>query len=273
MRFTARIFALGIAVILPAGMAVGQAVGMRLIEPKPLSEPARPKAQRVMPRKPAVQTVQPAAAQEPAPVAVKPPVPLRPSEMPAVPPRVSLVDGALTIVAENSTMADIITQLRAATGIKIETIGGPSGERVAARIGPAPIRDVILSLVQGSGYDFIILGVEGQPNAVERVILTPKSSGGAVTASAPQRGPSTYNTVYTPPQPEPTDDDGNEGFAPVAQPMPLPANSTPSEQPAVPGATQLGTNQPKTPEQLLEELRRMEELRNNPQGRPQRPPR
>lgn len=200
---------------------------------------------------------------------VRPAVPLRPSQMPAVPPSVSLDNGALTIVAENSTMADILTQLRAATGIKIETIGGPSGERVAARIGPAPVRDVILSLVQGSGYDFIILGVEGQPDAVERLILTPKTSGGVVTASAPQRPNSSFNAVYQAPQPEPTDDDGNEGFAPAPvatpnQPVPVDPASDPNN-PHNPGA--------KTPEQLLEELRRMEELRNNPQGRPPRPPR
>jgi len=241
------IFAVGIAVILLAGVAFGQA-----------GTPARRLAKKSSAKAPAPE-VQPVVEQKPAP----PPVPLRPSQMPAVPPRVSLENGALTIVAENSTMADIITQLRAATGIKIETVGGPSGERVAARIGPAPVRDVILSLVQGSGYDFIILGVEGQPNAVDRVILTPKTASGQVTASAPQRTPSTYNTVYTPPQPEPSDDDGNEGFAP--QPMPQPS---PSEQNAVPGS-----GPAKTPEQLLEELRRMEEQRNNPQGRPQRPPR
>ena len=261
MAMGKNIFALGTATLLLMGVALGQA-----------AKPAKR-----LEKKPAAKTA-PVAAEPPPVVEQKPPapaVPLRPSQMPAVPPRVILVDGALTIVAENSTMADIITQLRAATGIKIETIGGPSGERVAARIGPAPVRDVILSLVQGSGYDFIILGVEGQPNAVERVILTPKTASGAVAASAPpSRSSSGFNTVYTPSQPEPSDDDGNEGFAPAIQPQPLPANSNSSEQPVMPGAAQPpGANQPKTPEQLLEELRRMEEQRNNPQGRPQRPPR
>ncbi len=241
-------FAVTFAVVALAGVALGQAaIPAKRLAKKPVkaSVPAVVEA--------------PAAQRVPA----RPAVPLRPSQMPAVPPRVSLENGVLTIVAENSTMADILTQLRAATGIKIETVGGPSGERVAARIGPAPVRDVILSLVQGSGYDFIILGVEGQPDAVERVILTPKTAAGAVTASAPQRSSPGYNAVYQAPQPEPTDDDGNEGFAPAPMPQP-----NPSEQNAAPGS-----GPAKTPEQLLEELRRMEEQRNNPQGRPQRPPR
>ncbi|MEO5937118.1 MAG: hypothetical protein ABIP81_07880, partial [Terriglobales bacterium] len=131
MAFGKNIFALGTVSIFLMGVALGQTANpaKRVVKKPAKTASAVPAPQPVVESKP------------PAPA-----VPLRPSQMPAVPPRVSLVDGALTIVAENSTMADIITQLRAATGIKIETIGGPSGERVAARIGPAPIRDVILSL-------------------------------------------------------------------------------------------------------------------------------
>jgi hypothetical protein len=241
------------AVILLGGVALGQTANpAKRLAKKPLSTTPVPAAISAQP-----------AAEIP-----RPAVSLRPSQMPAVPPRVSLDNGALTIVAENSTMADVLTQLRAATGIKIETLGGPSGERIAARIGPAPVRDVILSLVQGSGYDFIILGVEGRPDAVERLILTPKASSGAVTASSPQRSYSGTNAVYSAPQPEPSDDDDNEGFAPAPTPM---AQPNPSEQNAAPGNVPPNPGQPRTPEQLLEELRRMEEQRNNP--RPQRPPR
>ncbi|HUQ50242.1 MAG TPA: hypothetical protein VM056_05965 [Terriglobales bacterium] len=189
-----------------------------------------------------------------------PQVPLRPSQMPSVSPRVSFQSGLLTIVAENSTMADVISQVRAATGVKIETMGGPSGERIAVKIGPAPLRDVILSLVQGSQYDFFILGVEGRPEEVSRVILTPKVAGGNVSASSsPRAGSMGGNAVYQPP-PDENEEDGNEGFAVPEQPQPTPIQ--PANQPnANPGA-------PKTPEQLLEELRRMEQQRNNPQVNP-----
>lgn len=240
-------------------MALGQAAVPRLATRKPAPAPA------AQPAQPA-----PVPVTEPEPQAVKPAVPLRPSQMPAVPPRVSYQNGQLTIVAENSTMADIIAQLRAATGIRIETIGGPSGDRVAARIGPAPVRDVILSLVQGSQYDFIILGVLGQPDAVERVILTPKVAGGNSPAPPPTRAARAFNTVYEAPPVETPVDDGNEGFAaPAPQPVVQPGQPNPQ---AVPNPND--PNAPaKTPEQLLEELRRMEEQRNNPQGRPQRPPR
>jgi len=242
--------------MLLTAVALGQAAVPRGTAKKPASSPA---AQPVQSGQPA-----PVPVSEPQPA--KPAVPLRPSQMAAVPARVSYANGMLTIVAENSTMADIIAQLRAATGIKIETVGGPSGDRVAARIGPAPVRDVILSLVQGSQYDFIILGVLGQPDAVERVILTPRVAGGNSPAPQPARAARAFNTVYEAPPVETPVDDDNEGFA---APAPQPAQPSPQ---GVPNPTD--PNAPaKTPEQLLEELRRMEEQRNNPQGRPQRPPR
>jgi hypothetical protein len=256
--------------ILLVALAGGQTLGAPLIVPRELSEPLKPQS-----RPPANQSAKksaakkaaaiPAAEPGPAPPQVKPPVPLRPSQMPAVPPRVSYQNGMLTIVAENSTMADVIAQVRSATGVKIETVGGPSGERIAARIGPAPVREVILSLVQGSQYDFIILGALNDPQAVERVILTPKV-GGSVSASAqPPRSTQPNQPIYQAPPMETSDDDGNEGFAaPAPQPQATPGQPGQPNDPNAPA---------KTPEQLLEELRRMEEQRNNPQGRPQRPPR
>jgi hypothetical protein len=243
---------------LMAGVATGQAAA-----PRASRLPAGQK--KPIAQKPAPVPAAPVVAEQ---LPEAPPVKLRPSQMPAVAPRVSYQSGILTIVAENSTMADVISQVRAATGIKIETVGGPSGERIAVRIGPAPVRDVLLSLVQGSQYDFIILGVEGQPNAVERMILTPKSGSGAIASAGAQRPAATGNAVYQAQPQEISDDEGNEGFA---APTPTPA-SGPGDPNTNPNANP-NNGAPKTPEQLLEELRRMEEQRNNPQGRPQRPPR
>src|SRR3954469_15366924 len=81
---------------------------------------------------------------EPVPTPAQPVVQLRPSQMPSVQPRVSYQQGQLTVVAENSTIADILGAVRTATGIRIETQGGPSGDRVAAKIGPATPREVLL---------------------------------------------------------------------------------------------------------------------------------
>jgi len=185
----------------------------------------------------------------------------------------------LTVVAENSTFADILAAIRQVTGTKIETVGGPGGERVAAKIGPASVRDVLVTLLEGSRYDFVILAAENDPGRVDRVVLTPKTTGAeaqAVSASRPAQQPGVF------PQAPQSGDEGdaedeNEGFAPAGQP---------AEQPQAQPAVQPGTNPPaqtaqpqgpaKTPEQLLEELKRLEQQRQqeiDPSARPPRNPR
>ena len=73
--------------------------------------------------------------------------------MPAVAPRFQLDGNKLTVIAPNSSMAEIIAGLRRTLQIPIEVEGGATGERVAEQIGPAPVRSVLLSLFYGSRYD------------------------------------------------------------------------------------------------------------------------
>jgi hypothetical protein len=249
---------------------------------------------------------------QPQPTPAQPVVPLRPSQMPSVPPRVSYQGGRLTVLAENSTLADIFAAIRSATGMKIETAGGPSGDRVAAKIGPAAPREVMLSLLQGSRYDYVMLGSLTDPEQLERVILTPKN-----TASASNNNP--QPPLRAPqPQPQPGEEEEFENgdqedtsFAPVRGPERTPPDQQQEQQqpaqgqaqPAPPGAQQQPEGQPypavqqpegqpapgmqqpdstqqqqnpnqnpngqvKTPEELLQDLRRMQEQRQQQQQNP-----
>jgi hypothetical protein len=214
----------------------------------------------------------------PPPVVEAPPVPLRPSQLPAVAPRVSYQNGQLTIIAENSTMGDVISAVRNATGIKIETIGAPSRERIATKIGPAPVRDVLLSLMQGSQYDYFILGSATEPDRIESVMLTPRSAANSTSANAAgsnaRSANPTYDSADVPEDNESDDEESSEGFAPAEQQQPAQNPNQGAQVPGQPvpaGPTQPGQlQQPgtKTPEQLLEELRRMEQQRNSGQPPP-----
>jgi hypothetical protein len=214
-------------------------------------------------------TIQPAPpVPQPEPVAVTPPPPLRPEQMPAVAPRISYQNGQLTIIAENSNLSDVLNGIRTATGVKIENSGGSAADRVAAKIGPAPVRDVLLSLLQGSRYDFVLLGSNTDPNQIERVILSQKSAatGGNNPAPAqantfPQNG-----VVQSEENDSEGDDNANEGFAPApAQTAPQP------NQPQAPGpgaAVQPDSETSggvKTPEQLLQDLRNMQQQQQQQQ--------
>lgn len=221
-------------------------------------------------------------AAQPQPTPAQPVVQLRPSQLPSVSPRVSYQGGKLTVVAENSTFADIIAAIRTATGIRIETQGGTSGDRVAAKIGPATPREVLLSLLQGSRFDYVMLGAQNDPEQIDRVILTPRMAGGPVVA------PPSQAVAQPPPQPQNSDDtdengDDDPGPPPVRGPDPQPLQpQPPQQQPSpqqppqgvAPPQTQPGQNpsEVKTPEQLLEDLRRIEEQRRQQQQQQQSEP-
>jgi hypothetical protein len=220
----------------------------------------------------------------PSPVVKAEPVrALRPSEMPTVAPRVSFDNGKLTIVAANSSMADIIAGIRSATGIRIETIGGPSGDRVAARIGPAPVRSVLLSLLQGSRYDYVMLGSVNDPDVVERVILSPRAIGAEPTAAATPMRPSAAAEPEVEEESTVDEESGNEGLAPVPAPAPVPTMPEGQPQPGTDPNEQQQLQQqlqqqrgepnttPKTPEQLLEDLKRLEQERQQQQNQSNEP--
>lgn len=200
-------------------------------------------------------------------------VPQRPAEMPPKPPRVSYVGGQLTVVADNSMLNDVLNGIRSAAGIKMEGLGG-SNDRVFGQFGPASPRVVIDSLLNGSHYDFIILSALDTPDTVQRVILSPRtnSPNGAMAASNQGRA---FNR---PQMQEDNDVAGNEeveeqpvGVMPGQGVQPGQPSPVQPGQPAVVSPTnaptqtqqQTGTPTVKTPEQLLEELRRLNGQRQN----------
>jgi hypothetical protein len=99
------------------------------------------------------------------------------SSEPAQPkPRVtvSFENGLLRIHAEKSTMAEVLFAVQRQTQAEIAIPAGAEQEQVAADLGPAPARDVLAALLNGSPYNFIFVGTEEK---LERVILTRRDSG------------------------------------------------------------------------------------------------
>jgi hypothetical protein len=194
--------------------------------------------------------------------AVVPPTPATPAppptleQTPPTPPNVSYQNGQLTINAPNSTLSQVLHAVQARTGASIEVPAGAGSERVVAQLGPGDPRDVLNTLLNGSKFDYVILGVNGNPGAVQKVILTPRQSG--TTATAENKTP--------PPQPqespeEPPDTAENEYQNPD-QPPPSPGERfrrpmVPGGQAVDPGAPSAGGEQqasPKTPEQMMQQM-------------------
>ena len=145
------------------------------------------------------------------------------SQAPPPPPKnveVSLQDGKLRIVAARASLAEVLNELRQQTGAEIVVPAGTEQEVVAVTLGPGSPREVLTKMLDGSHYNFIIVGTDQDANQVERLILSPKSMGGVNAISQNALQPEPVAQMQTPerssgPAPEtpipPTEDVQPEG--------------------------------------------------------------
>jgi hypothetical protein len=80
----------------------------------------------------------------------------------------------LSIRSERATLAEVLFEVQRQTQADIAIPAGAELEEVVADIGPAPARDALAALLNGSKYNFIFVG-DGA--ALERVILTLHDTG------------------------------------------------------------------------------------------------
>jgi len=188
---------------------------------------------------------------------------------PPVAPIVTYRDGLLSVQALNSNLSSVVTAIRNKTGIEFEGAEGIS-ERVAIALGPASEGDVLAAIFAGSKYDFLAIGRADSPNIVQKVILTVKNKPGAAGEAQAQPQPPAANQGGDDEVPDEQVNNGDPQDTPV-QPAPVPQPPPQAETPQ--------NQQPKTPEQLLQELQEMrrqkgspEDPTNNPNPAPRKMP-
>lgn len=208
-------------------------------------------------------------------------------QIPATPAKVSYQGGLLSISAQNSPMGEILREVRKLTGASIEIPphAAASDERVITHIGPGTPRDVLVALLNGSSFNYVMLGSNTDPTVISNIILTSKTpaTGEKQTAVAntyqppPTPGvvmpphPQAFNPQVGQPQPgqpeaddssndEPADDSANQEEQPQpGQPgQPDINGANPQEEPQPQQDPNQPNAGPKTPEQILEMLRRQQ---------------
>ncbi len=245
---------------------------------------------------------------------VLPPLPSGPlsqlpmDQIPATKANVSFEGGLLTISAQNSTLGEILRDVRRLTGASIEIPqGSAASERVVTHLGPGAPRDVMAVLLNGSSFDYVMLGSSSDPNAVSSVVLIAKSSSPGDTQAAANPNPGNPGTMapsgIVRPQPfnrsamaampgqpgngqpanaeEDKDDDADSPDDNTDEP----AQQGQPAQPDSAGANANGNVQdqgqtdpnqpnagPKTPEQILEMLQKQRQQQQPPAAPNQQPP-
>ena len=170
----------------------------------------------------------------------------------------------------------------------MEIPSGGGNERVVAKLGPGSPKDVLASLLNGSKFNYVILGDPNNSGGVQKVILLTKSAatGGGAPATTAQNNfqpPAAQQAV------EPNDDEYQQNEPePEVQVVPGQAVINSGDQPPPEGGTSIPIQQPgvRTPEQMLQDLQRLQQqqqqyqqqlnpsnqqppIPNQPQGAPQ----
>src|ERR1700693_3469259 len=164
MRRTRRWFALGLWLATPV-----------LLAQTPLAQTAAPAAAPITTRHhKSHKTTQKLLVLPPLPSGPLSQVPM--DQIPATPAKVSFQGGLLTISAQNSTLGEILRDVRKLTGASIEIPpGSGANERVVAHLGPGAPREVLAGLFNGTAFNYVMVGSKSDPPAGSRVVLTPKT--------------------------------------------------------------------------------------------------
>jgi hypothetical protein len=165
------------------------------------------------------------------PVTQPPPEPPKPN-WPAFdqPTEASVVwdSHGLQIDAKNSSLQQILKEVSTITGVKVDGLN--SDQRIFGVYGPGQARDVLSQLLQGSGYNVIMVGGEG--HGVPREIQLSQRQNNALQQPLSRPTPMANNN----------NDEDDAAEEPVQQ-----------EQPPHPGYIPGG--QPRSPQQIMEEMR------------------
>jgi hypothetical protein len=182
-------------------------------------------------------------AHPPAPLhaqAAPPPAPDWPINDQPRPAAISWSKQELRVDAANSSLQQIMTDVASATGASFDGLN--KDERIFGAYGPAPARDVLAQLLQGTGYNIVMVGDQGQ-GAPRQILLSARKTG-----AAPQ------NNSRTAPE------ENDEDVAPEPQYEPPPQNENPRQNippqamrpgfiPGQPGAYVNPQQQPGQPQQ------------------------
>ncbi|MGA8042403.1 MAG: hypothetical protein WCA37_06325 [Terracidiphilus sp.] len=184
-----------------------------------------------------------------------PPMPNWPVNEKPTPAKVTWDKQGLRVDATNSSLMQIAGDVSTATGAKF--VGLNQDQRVFGTYGPGPVRDVISQLLQGSGYNIVMVGGQGLA-APSQILLTARGKAGQ-TAPA---GAMARNAV----EEEPAEPEPEEPPQPQEPPVALPV-------PGQPGMGQPGTGQPSgTPQpqqQILQQMQQRQMQQQHPEQQPQ----
>jgi hypothetical protein len=148
----------------------------------------------------------------------------------------------LSIDAANSSLQQILKDVSTATGIKVDGIS--SDQRIFGAYGPGRAADVLSQLLQGSGYNVLMIG-DLAPGTPRQIILSTRQAGAS--------------------QPQPrTNQSGNQEESEQEEPV-IQEPEQPQIQPAQPRPGFPPGGPPRSPQQFREEMQQRQQQQQQQQ--------
>ena len=175
----------------------------------------------------------------------------------APPPVAEVSAGQLTIRANGQDFATVLDAVRSATGITIEMPAVNQPEPVFMTMGPVSTRDALVALLEGTKYNYVIVGSQENAQLVKRVILSERTSQASMplVASAGEASSAPQAELYGG-QGVHEDAEAQNAEPPAPAPPPTPPAVAPSSVPTGINIQQLAAQSNKTPGQILDELQK-----------------
>jgi hypothetical protein len=210
-----------------------------------VEQPAHPsalKTQHTHKRLPAKTPLQTVAVPVVTVAPPEPEAPHWPANDQPTPATVTWDSHGLLVEAANSSLAQILHDVSTATGTTVD--GFAADQRIFGSYGPGPPRDILVQILQGSGYNILMVGDQGQ--GTPRQILL--SSRNAASSPSPNRPGAN------------SDEDDADAEEPAPQPVLQPEQQRPNGVPA------------RTPQQIMQEMQQRQQQMGQRGGFPQNTP-
>lgn len=193
------------------------------------------------------------------------------------PVQVTYEDGQLTIIAENSTLSDVMKALREALGTEFDLPTSAASERIWVRLGPGPARRVLRDLLDSTEFNYVIQASDDE-SGIRSISLTPRSK--AENPGVPDKAGASRRAVRGmsgSTASDAADPESSASQEPSTVPDPPPATPAPApsttDQPASTnmqaGNADLDTSKaagPMRPEQMMQQLQSMYQQRRQIQA-------
>ncbi len=116
-------------------------------------------------------------------------------------PVVTYTNGKLTVEATNASLAEVLRAISARTGAVIDFPAGSAANPIYLREGPGTIRQVLANVLNGSGFNYVIVGSTDSPDKLTRVVLAKAGETADISPPASQQKSDSDDQAKTVPDP------------------------------------------------------------------------